>query len=80
MMVGGIAATRYVCFVAGASLVGFGFGFWADPLLLARAFVVLLNSNEQVIVIRNILMEVVVVVMIKFLSKREGKKNGGWTN
>ncbi len=79
MMVGDNVAMRYVFFAAGAGLVGFGFGFWTDPLLLVRALVVLLNFNEQVIVMWNVLMEVVVVVMIKLLLlllllKGEGKE------
>ncbi len=48
---------HYELFAAGAGLVGLGFGFRTDALLLVRAMVVLLNFIEQVIVIRIVLME-----------------------
>ncbi len=48
---------HYELFAAGAGLVGLGFGFRTDPLLLVRALAVLLIVNELVIVIRNAMVE-----------------------
>ncbi len=48
---------HYELFAAGAGLVGLGFGFRTDPLLLVRALVVLLNVEGLVIVIRNVIVE-----------------------